>query len=153
MTRPAFRLLPLAVLLPLLAGCAVVDPISEVDASATAPVFGAPEPLPEPVPAPEPSTAAIAAEIAPPEGPDFSAAVVAAEGAPGLITLPPAVVAALPPGTPPALVFQNTDGCYLFSVEQTVPRSGYPVRNADGAPICEGDDGTVAAAPTPVPAG
>lgn len=60
--------------------------------------------------------------------------------------LPPAVVAALPPGVPASVVLQNTDGCYLYSVEVTDPPSGYPLRDASGAPICEGDAAAVAGA-------
>jgi hypothetical protein len=63
----------------------------------------------------------------PPEAP-------AAEPAP----LPPAVAAALPPGTPSTIVFQDPRGCYLFSIEATVPPSGFPVRDAAGNQICEG---------------
>lgn len=51
--------------------------------------------------------------------------------------LPPEVAVVLPPGTPASSVFQNTDGCYLFSIERTEPRSGFQVRDANGNPICE----------------
>lgn len=56
-------------------------------------------------------------------------------------TLPPRVAAVLPPGTPVNTVFQNTDGCYLFSIERTDPPSGFPVRDAAGNPICETQPG------------
>lgn len=56
-------------------------------------------------------------------------------------TLPPQVASVLPPGTPVSSVFQNTDGCYLFSIERTDPLSGFQVRDADGNPICEGQQG------------
>lgn len=58
--------------------------------------------------------------------------------APEEVVLPPNVVAALPPGAPASVVFQAPDGCYLISVELTDPRSGFPVRDAAGNPICEG---------------
>ena len=50
--------------------------------------------------------------------------------------LPANVVAALPPGTPPSVVLQDASGCYLFSIEATVPPSGYPLRDAAGNQIC-----------------
>ncbi|PYE84806.1 hypothetical protein [Pseudoroseicyclus aestuarii] len=50
--------------------------------------------------------------------------------------LPAAVVAALPEGTPRSVVFQNTDGCWLFSIEETDPPSGYQIRDSAGTPIC-----------------
>ncbi|SHI82449.1 hypothetical protein [Wenxinia saemankumensis] len=53
--------------------------------------------------------------------------------------LPARVVAALPPGAPESTVFRSGDGCYLFSVEVTEPRTGYPVRDSAGNPICDGD--------------
>lgn len=63
--------------------------------------------------------------------------------------LPPQVVAALPAGVPQSVVVRNGDGCYLVSVEVTVPPSGYPLEDAAGNPIC---DGTLAAsAPVPAP--
>ncbi|GGL69509.1 hypothetical protein [Wenxinia marina] len=52
--------------------------------------------------------------------------------------LPPQVVAALPPGAPQTTVIKNADGCYLFTVEATVPPSGYLIRDAAGNPICDG---------------
>lgn len=58
-----------------------------------------------------------------------------------LPTLPPEVASVLPPGTPVSSVFQNTDGCYLFSIERTDPPSGFQVRDANGIPICEGQQG------------
>ena len=56
-------------------------------------------------------------------------------------TLPAEVASVLPPGTPVSSVFQNTDGCYLFSIERTDPPSGFQVRDANGIPICEGQQG------------
>jgi hypothetical protein len=66
--------------------------------------------------------------------------------------LPPAVAAVLPPGTPASLVFQNVDGCYLFSVEVTDPPSGFPVTDAAGNPVCEGQPVTVPAGSVPAAA-
>lgn len=51
--------------------------------------------------------------------------------------LPAAVAMALPPGTPASTVLQDASGCYLFTIEQTDPPSGYFIRGADGQPICE----------------
>lgn len=52
-------------------------------------------------------------------------------------TLPAAVAAELPPGTPVSTVFQDNNGCYLFSIEVTDPPSGFPVRDASGTQICD----------------
>ncbi|SMY06544.1 hypothetical protein [Flavimaricola marinus] len=52
-------------------------------------------------------------------------------------TLPAAVAAVLPPGTPVNTVFQDGNGCYLFSIELTDPPSGFPVRDDAGNQICE----------------
>jgi hypothetical protein len=52
--------------------------------------------------------------------------------------LPPQVLAALPAGVPPSVVQQGPNGCYLLSIEVTVPPSGYPLRDAAGNPVCEG---------------
>lgn len=58
-------------------------------------------------------------------------------------TLPAPVAAVLPPGTPVNTVFQDNNGCYLFSIERTDPPSGFPVRDAAGNQICEGQPATV----------
>ncbi|ADO42156.1 hypothetical protein [Ketogulonicigenium vulgare] len=50
--------------------------------------------------------------------------------------LPANVAAALPAGAPESVVIQNSDGCYLYSVEVTTPPSGYPLRDGAGNPIC-----------------
>ncbi len=86
----------------------------------------------------------------------------------GLPTLPgstpePAVVPAqvapfLPPGASPNVVFQDYAGCYLYSIEVTDPPSGFPVRDAAGRQVCEGQPVTYAvpavpgAAPAALPA-
>jgi hypothetical protein len=66
------------------------------------------------------------------------------ETPPGPPPLPPTVAAVLPPGANPALVFQDNAGCYLFSVEVTDPPSGFPLFDAAGNPICEGQAATIA---------
>ena len=52
--------------------------------------------------------------------------------------LPPQVVAALPAGVPQSVVTRNADGCYLITIEQTDPPSGYPLEDAAGNPVCDG---------------
>ncbi|MGZ9812139.1 hypothetical protein ACXN5S_16880 [Pseudoroseicyclus sp. H15] len=55
---------------------------------------------------------------------------------------PPAeVTAALPAGTPNSVTFQNTDGCWLFSIERKDPPSGFYVRDEAGNPICTPREG------------
>jgi hypothetical protein len=60
--------------------------------------------------------------------------------------LPPQVLAALPAGVPPSVVTRNADGCYLITLERTDPPTGYPLTDAAGNPVCEGDAGTALAA-------
>jgi hypothetical protein len=57
---------------------------------------------------------------------------------PGPAPLPPEVAAFLPPGTSPTVVFQDNNGCYLYSIEVTNPPSGFPLRDGANNPICEG---------------
>ena len=52
-------------------------------------------------------------------------------------TYPPEVIAALPPGVPPSIVFKTGEGCYAYSIEQTTPLSGFPLTDRAGNPICE----------------
>lgn len=49
---------------------------------------------------------------------------------------PEAVVAALPQGVDPAIVFLADNGCYAFEIEKTDPRTGFPLIGRDGAPVC-----------------
>jgi hypothetical protein len=58
--------------------------------------------------------------------------------------LPPQVLAALPAGVPPSVVQRGVDGCFLLSIEVTVPPTGYPLRDTAGNPICEGSTAPVA---------
>ncbi|MCP1169987.1 hypothetical protein [Limimaricola litoreus] len=150
------RMLPVLALLPLLAAC---EELTTVAVEQPAPVFPAPAPAPAPTPAPEPSarlstpapvaSAPIAsaaptpAPAAPAPGPEAVVASAPQEN----VSAPAVVLDALLPGTPPSAVFQNGDGCYLFSIERTEPLSGYPVRDSAGAPLCENDDGTVGPRP------
>ncbi len=66
--------------------------------------------------------------------------------------LPPQVLAALPTGVPSSVVTRNTDGCYLLTVEQTDPPSGFPLRDAAGNPVCEAGAALAAPAALPNPA-
>ena len=52
-------------------------------------------------------------------------------------SLPPEVIAALPPGVPSDIVFLAASGCYAYAIEVTEPRSGYAVRDRNGNPICD----------------
>ena len=49
---------------------------------------------------------------------------------------PPEVVAALPTGVDPAIVFLAENGCYAFEIETTEPRSGFPLTDRNGDPVC-----------------
>ncbi len=151
------RLMPVLALLPLLAAC---EEVGTVAMEQPAPVF--PAPAPAPAPAPQPSarlstpapvatapisnTAPRAAEVS--SAPAPASGAVIASSPQESISAPPVVLGALLPGTPPSAVFQNGDGCYLFSIERTEPLSGYPVRDSSGTPLCENDDGTVGPRPS-----
>jgi hypothetical protein len=67
--------------------------------------------------------------------------------------LPPEVAAFLPPGTSPTVVFQDNNGCYLYSIEVTDPPSGFPVRDGANNPICEGVAPVMAMPSAPIIAG
>lgn len=159
------RLLPALAVLPLLAACAEVPTTAVVQ---PAPVFPAPTtqaaPAPAPRPAPTPlqapaqvTTAPLSSGASPSNSSSTSSAAAAPAPTAGAITAsnprelgtpPEQVTSALLPGTPPSAVFQNGDGCYLFSIERTEPLSGYPVRDENGVPICENDDGSVGPRPS-----
>ena len=75
-------------------------------------------------------------------------------GEPEVPVYPPEVLAALPPGVPPSVAFLGPDGCYAVGIEVTLPQQGYPLRDANGQPVC--DAAAVAAAiaaapPEPTP--
>ncbi len=153
---PSFRLLPMMAALPFLAAC------QEIRTPPVDPATLGPAPIVTLPPPPEPSSDLVAPESIETLSLDgASASASPAPGpAPGAVTannaqetqnVPAAVLAALPPGAPSSVVFQNGDGCYLFSVERTEPLSGYPVRNDAGQPLCELDDGTIG--PKPAAAG
>ncbi|MCC7320605.1 MAG: hypothetical protein IT542_06455 [Rubellimicrobium sp.] len=55
--------------------------------------------------------------------------------------VPPEVAPYLPPGVPGSLVMIDVNGCYVFSVEQTDPPSGFPVRDHNGNQICPAPQG------------
>jgi len=65
-------------------------------------------------------------------------------------TYPPEVLAALPSGVPPGIVFLGADGCYAFAVEVTVPQRGYALRDARGNPICIAQPAAADAAAQPL---
>lgn len=50
--------------------------------------------------------------------------------------LPANVLAALPPGVPPTVVFVDSNSCYAVGIEVTEPQQGYPLRGPDGQQIC-----------------
>ena len=77
-------------------------------------------------------------------------AVVVPEAPP---PLPPEVASFLPPGTPSSVVFQDPNGCYLYSIEVTDPPSGFPVRDAAGNQICPGQPVAMVAPVAPADAG
>ena len=58
-------------------------------------------------------------------------------GEPEVPVYPPEVLAALPPGVPPSVAFLGPDGCYAVGIEVTVPQQGYPLRDANGQPVCD----------------
>lgn len=54
------------------------------------------------------------------------------------VPLPPEVASFVPAGTPSSVVFQDPNGCYLYSIEVTDPPSGFPLRDGAGQQICPG---------------
>ena len=60
---------------------------------------------------------------------------------------PAEVIEALPPGVPSSVLMTDSAGCYIFSIERTLPPTGYYVRGSDGQPICQG--GAQPTDPTP----
>ena len=63
--------------------------------------------------------------------------------------IPAQVAPFLPPGAPPNVVFQDGQGCYLYSIEVTDPPSGFPVRDAAGNQVCDGRPVAIAVPVTP----
>ena len=49
---------------------------------------------------------------------------------------PPEIIAALPEGVPPAIVFLAADGCYAYSIEISEPATGFPLYGRDGKRVC-----------------
>lgn len=86
----------------------------------------------------------LAACVVPPDGAGSSLDNL---GGPAAVApLPPQVQAALPPGVPASVVTRQPDGCYLITIERTNPPSGYPLRDAAGNRVCEGQPVAVASA-------
>lgn len=50
--------------------------------------------------------------------------------------LPPEVAPYMPPGVPGTLIRTGVNGCYVFSVEETDPPTGFPVRDNQGNQVC-----------------
>lgn len=69
----------------------------------------------------------------------------------GPVPVPVEVAPFLPPGTPGSVVFQDAAGCYLYSIERTDPPSGFPVRDAAGRQVCQGQPTTLTAPLAPLP--
>lgn len=57
--------------------------------------------------------------------------------------LPAEVVPYMPPGVPGSLVMTDVNGCYVFSVEETDPPTGFAIRDSRGNQVCpaSGDTG------------
>jgi hypothetical protein len=67
----------------------------------------------------------------------------------GPAPLPVEVAPFVPPGTPSSVIFTDAAGCYLYSVERTDPPSGFPVRDAAGRQVCQGQPTTLVAPSAP----
>ena len=62
---------------------------------------------------------------------------------------PPEIIAALPEGVPPAIVFLAVDGCYAYSIEVSEPPTGFPLYGRDGERICNAEAQARIAAQSP----
>ncbi len=83
---------------------------------------------------------------------DEAAMNAAMGGEPEPVVVPAEVIAALPPGVPSSVAFLGPDGCYAVGIEVTEPQQGYPLRDANGLPVCDAEAVAAAAANAPVPA-
>lgn len=63
---------------------------------------------------------------------------MAEEGPP---PVPPEVAPYLPPGVPGTLVMRDVTGCYVFTIEETDPPTGFPVRDNRGNQVCPAGEG------------
>ena len=52
---------------------------------------------------------------------------------------PPEIIAALPEGVPPAIVFLAADGWYAYSIEVSEPVTGFPLYGRDGKRVCNAE--------------
>lgn len=50
---------------------------------------------------------------------------------------PEDIVAALPEGVPPSIVFLAADGCYAYAIEVTEPKAGFPLIDRNGNRVCK----------------
>lgn len=50
---------------------------------------------------------------------------------------PPEVIAALPPGVPPSIIFKTADNCYAYAIEVSEPQTGFRLRDRNGQVICD----------------
>jgi len=55
--------------------------------------------------------------------------------------VPPEVAPYLPPGVPGTLVMRDINGCYVFTIEETDPPTGFPVRDNHGNQVCPAEGG------------
>lgn len=55
--------------------------------------------------------------------------------------VPAEVAPYLPPGVPGTLVMRDVNGCYVFTVEETDPPTGFPVRDHSGNQVCPAGQG------------
>lgn len=81
---------------------------------------------------------------------DLGSAISGEPQEPEVPQLPANVLAALPPGVPPTVVFVDSNSCYAVGIEVTEPQQGYPLRGPDGQQICvAGSEPVTAVAPVP----
>ncbi|MBW7922039.1 MAG: hypothetical protein H3C51_08060 [Rubellimicrobium sp.] len=76
-----------------------------------------------------------------PLGLPFGSADAGATADEGPVPVPPEVAPYLPPGVPGTLVMRDANGCYLFTIEETDPPSGFPVRDSHGNQVCPAGEG------------
>lgn len=57
------------------------------------------------------------------------------------LPLPPEVAPYMPPGVPGTLVMRDVNGCYVFTIEETDPPTGFPIRDNQGNQVCPAGEG------------